>query len=81
MLSGIAEIAGAIGLLVPALRPAAGWGLIALLICVFPANIHMAMQPQKFPEFTPWMLWARLPLQLVFIAWVGFVSNKPPRAL
>lgn len=65
--SGVAEIAGAIGLWVPPLQRAAGIGLIALLIAVFPANIYMAVAHDKFAQFPQWALWARLPLQGVFI--------------
>jgi len=71
--SGVAEIAGGVGLLIRPLRRAAGWGLIALLIAVFPANIYMAQHPGQF-HFAPWILWLRLPLQAVFIAWVWFVA-------
>jgi uncharacterized membrane protein len=75
-ISGVAEIAGGVGLLIPRLRRAAGWGLIALLIAVFPANIYMAIDPQKTSDGTiaPWLLWLRLPLQGVLIAWVWFIS-------
>jgi uncharacterized membrane protein len=71
--SGAAEIAGGIGLLTRPLRRAAGWGLIALLIAVFPANIYMLQHPEIF-HFALWILWARLPLQVVFIAWVWFAA-------
>jgi uncharacterized membrane protein len=76
IISGIAEIAGGVGLLIPKLRRAAGWGLIALLIAVFPANIYMAVASQRMPQmhFSQWSLWLRLPLQFVLIAWVWFVS-------
>jgi uncharacterized membrane protein len=73
--SGVAEIAGGIGLLIRPLRRAAGWGLIALLLAVFPANIYMLQHPGQF-HFAPWILWARLPLQGVFIAWVWFVAIR-----
>jgi uncharacterized membrane protein len=73
--SGIAEIAGGIGLLIPRLRRAAGWGLIALLFAVFPANIYMVQHPERF-HFAPWILWARLPLQFVFIAWVWLAAGQ-----
>lgn len=72
-ISGIAEMAGGVGLLVPTLRRPAGWGLIALLIAVFPANIYMAIAPQRTPVKVPfpmWARWLRLPLQAVLIAWV-----------
>jgi uncharacterized membrane protein len=78
LVSGVAEIAGGIGLLVRPLRRAAGWELIALLIAVFPANIYMAQHPAQF-RFAPWILWARLPLQAVLIAWVLFVAIRRPR--
>jgi len=69
--SGAAEIAGGAGLLIPMLRAAAGWGLIALLIAVFPANVYMAIHPDRFSDLDlpAWVFWLRLPLQLVFI-WV-----------
>ena len=76
-ISGVAEIAGGIGLLIRPLRRAAGWGLIALLIAVFPANIYMLQHPGLF-DLAPWILWARLPFQIVFIAWVWFVGIQPP---
>lgn len=73
-ISGVAEIAGGLGLLFPRTRRAAGWGLIALLIAVFPANLYMALRPERF-SLPPWLLWARLPLQAVFIAWIWSVSG------
>lgn len=82
LISGGAEIAGGVGLLIPSVRLAAGWGLIALLLAVFPANIYMALHPEQF-QTAPWILWARLPFQGVFIGWVWFVAlqrsnRKPP---
>ena len=73
--SGAAEIAGGLGLLLRSWRRAAGWGLIALLIAVFPANLYMAQNPGQF-HLAPWILWGRLPLQGGFIAWVWFVAIK-----
>jgi uncharacterized membrane protein len=78
IVSGICEIAGGVGLLIPALRGLAGWGLVALLVAVFPANIYMALHPERF-DFAPWLLWARLPLQLVIGAWVWFVARQSPK--
>lgn len=76
-ISGICEIAGGLGLLIRPLRRAAGWGLVALLIAVFPANIYMVLNPNCVPGFHPplWLLWARLPLQGVLIGWVWYVSR------
>jgi uncharacterized membrane protein len=76
--SGVAEIAGGVGLLIPRLRRAAGWGLIALLLAIFPANIYMVQHPESF-NFAPWILWARLPLQGVFILWIWFVAIRRVR--
>lgn len=68
-LSGFFEVALGVLLLVPALTRVAAWGLIALLVAVFPANVHMAINPQFYPDIPPLVLWLRLPLQAVFIAW------------
>ena len=70
LISGAAEVAGGLGLLHPATRPAARWGLLALLLAVFPANIYMAQDPQKF-GVSAWVTWARLPLQpvLMWLVW------------
>ena len=56
-------------LLVPRTSRLAAWGLIALFVAVFPANVHMALNPHLFPEIPPTALWLRLPLQGVFVAW------------
>ncbi|MGH7729397.1 MAG: DoxX family protein [Vulcanimicrobiaceae bacterium] len=78
-LSGAAEIAGGIGVLVPATRTAAGWGLVALMIAVFPANVYMAAEAERFARVAPPLaLYARLPLQAILIAWVH-LTCKPPR--
>lgn len=68
-LSGVFEIALGILLLLPKCTHIAAWGLVALLIAVFPANIHMAVHHDLFPEYRVMTLWLRLPLQLVTIAW------------
>lgn len=71
-LSGIAEIAGGIGLLIPRLRRAAGIGLIALLIAVFPANIHMLSMAiaRDAADLYKTILFFRLPLQPLLIVLV-----------
>jgi uncharacterized membrane protein len=81
-ITGIAEIAGGLGLLVRPLRRAAGWGLIALLISVFPVHIYMLTARGKLPgwDVPRWALWARLPLQGVLIGWVWFVSRQRRKA-
>ena len=70
-ISGVAEVAGGVGLLIPPVQRAAAWGLIALFVAVFPANVNMAVHRigiGKTPP-APWILWARLPLQALLIAW------------
>ena len=75
-ISGIAEIAGGLGLMIPRTRRAAGWGLVALLLAVWPANIFMAVEANHFAGVAPaWVLWTRVPLQIVMIWWVERVSR------
>lgn len=79
--SGVAEIAGGIGVLVPSLRRAAGWGLVALLVAVFPANVHMALAHLSPPGLAipSWVLWARLPFQAALVGWVWWTAaGEPP---
>lgn len=82
-LSGAAEVAGGIGLLIPGLRRAAAWGLVALLIAVFPANIYMAMNNVQVTAnpIPGVLLWARLPLQAVLIWWVLWAGGLHGSAL
>lgn len=77
-LSGFFEVALGTLLLAPAFTRTAAWGLIALLVAVFPANIHMATNPQLYPDINPLALWLRLPLQAVFIAW-AYWHTRPVR--
>src|SRR5262245_21036141 len=76
IISGAFEILGGLGLLVPRLTVAAAWGLIALLIAVFPANLHMALNSELFPAIPPAFLWGRLPFQGVFIAWAYWFTRR-----
>jgi uncharacterized membrane protein len=68
--SGVAEIAGGLALLDRRTAPWAGWWLIALLIAVFPANVNMAVNAKRFRQVPETLLWVRLPIQAVLIAWV-----------
>ncbi len=70
--SGVAELAGAAGLLLPATRSLAGWGLILLLVAVFPANVQMLLMARASNAAWWWTmaLWVRLPLQALLIWWV-----------
>jgi uncharacterized membrane protein len=94
-LSGLAEIAGGIGILTTRFRRPAAWGLVALLVAVFPANIHLALDPEAAAAFlratTPpaladasasprLLMILRLPLQAVFIACVWWTCQRPPAA-
>lgn len=69
--SGVFEILGGVGLLVPATQRWAAYGLIALFVAVFPANINQAVNqiPLGRKKLPRWVPWARLPLQLVLIWW------------
>jgi uncharacterized membrane protein len=73
-ISGVFEILGGIGVLVPMTRKFSGYGLLALLVAVYPANIHMAMNPEQFPDMTANALLVRLPFQLLFAAMVWWSS-------
>lgn len=77
-ISGVAEIVGGLGLILPATRKLAAWGLIALYIAVFPANLNMALNdlPLGDSHVPSWALWARLPLQLVLIAWAYWFTRS-----
>ena len=75
-LSGLLEVAFGILLLIPNCTILAAWGLIALLIAVFPANIHMAWNAALYPELSPVALWLRLPFQGVLIAWAFWFTRR-----
>ncbi len=81
-ISGVAEIAGGLGILWQPTRKAAAIGLIALLVAVFPANIYAATHGMQIGGYVvpAWLLWLRLPLQPLLIAWVYFAGWKPRQA-
>jgi uncharacterized membrane protein len=76
-LSGVAEIAGGLGLILPATRRLAAWGLVALFLAVFPANVNMALHhlPLGGRAVPAWTLWARLPLQALLVAWAWWYTR------
>jgi uncharacterized membrane protein len=76
--SGVAEAAGGVGLLSPdaKVRRLAMWWLLATLAAVFPANLHMALNPDRYPGIPGAALWARLPFQGVFAAWVVAAARR-----
>jgi uncharacterized membrane protein len=75
-ISGVAEILGCVGFLFHPTRRVAAYGLALLLIAVFPANVYMAVAPIPLPGIASesplqlWLLWLRLPVQFLLIAWV-----------
>ena len=75
-ISGVAEIAGGVGLLVPLVRLVAAIGLIALYIAVFPANVYMLTHHIYMAGIhSDFWLWLRLPLQVVLIGWAWWVRR------
>ncbi len=80
-ISGFFEILGGIGVAIPQTRKAAGIGLIALLIAVFPANLYMATDAGDFASFLPaWALYARLPIQFLLAFWVFGATRQEATA-
>jgi uncharacterized membrane protein len=73
--SGIAEIAGGLAVLPESTRRGARWWLLATLAAVYPANIHMALNPEKFKRIPPAALWGRLPVQFLF-AWITWRGTE-----
>ena len=72
-ISGAGEIIGGMAAFSPRTHGFCRAWLITLLIAVFPANLHWALHPDEVrgvPDVPRWLLWARLPVQLLFIAWV-----------
>jgi uncharacterized membrane protein len=77
--SGAAEIAGALGVVPERTRRLAGFWLAATLVAVFPANVHMALHPDRYPGLSPALLWARLALQPLAIWWALAATRAEPR--
>ena len=76
LISGVFEIIGGFSLLWGRVRRLSGLCLMALLIAVYPANIHMAMNPELFPAFNDKFLYVRLVLQFIFLYWVYEVTVR-----
>ena len=74
--SGVAELVGALATMHPKTRRAGGIFLIATLVAIFPANVHMAVNPEQYPKVPGGeaALYARLPLQVLFIYWVWLAT-------
>ena len=82
-LAGVAEIAGGVGLLVPAVRRPAAWGLTAMLVGFLWVHVEMLANPARTAAgraAPAWLLWARLPLQGVLIAWTLWAGRPDGRS-
>jgi len=75
LITGILELLGAVGLLLPWTRRAAGWGLFLLTLAVTPANVYMLHIHDQFPAIPVWLLWLRLPLQLALLWLILWASR------
>ena len=76
LLSGVFEIALGVLLLVPRVSRLAAWGIVALLVAVFPANVYMFQHAESF-EIPRWVLFVRLPLQGLLIYWAYRYTKRP----
>ncbi|HMQ34803.1 MAG TPA: hypothetical protein PKD53_28960 [Chloroflexaceae bacterium] len=74
--SGYAEIGLGATAFLPQLRGLTRWGLLALLVAVFPANLHMALHPERYRRIPFILLWLRLPLQPALMAWVWWTTAE-----
>ncbi|HEY4311424.1 MAG TPA: MauE/DoxX family redox-associated membrane protein [Pirellulales bacterium] len=74
-ISGIAEVLLGVLLLIPRTTRLAAWGLIALLIAVFPANIYVYQNQELFGGVPPWVHLARLPIQGLLILWAWWYTR------
>jgi uncharacterized membrane protein len=77
-LTGVLEIVGALGLLIPRTRKLAGICLVLLLVALFPANVYAALNEIPLRGEAPTPLWLRGPIQLLFIGMVWWTSIKEP---
>ena len=78
-ISGVLEVLFGAMLLIERFETLAAWGIIALCVAVFPANIHMALNAESYPAFSAAALWVRLPLQGVLIAWAYWLAQRHRR--
>lgn len=76
LISGFFEILGGICILIPKLRKQAAWGLAALIVAVYPANIYMALSPEVFPEYPLYLLYFRLILQFFIFYWAYLLTTQ-----
>jgi uncharacterized membrane protein len=82
LISGVAEILLGVLLIIPRTSRLAGWGLIALFIAVFPANIYLYQHPEIMPNVSPTAHLIRLPIQALLILWAWWYTRADkPRAV
>lgn len=79
-ISGVFEILGAIGILIPKFRQLAGNCLILLVFCVTPVNVHMWLNPQLFPDVPETFLTVRLIVQVALVALIWWSTRTPEQA-
>ena len=79
-LSGVFEVLGGVAVLAPGHRATAGWGLVILLLAIFPANLYMALNPESFPDMSRGALYLRLPVQALFIVWAYWATRPDASA-
>jgi len=88
--SGVFELLGAAGLLLPVWRRAAGIGLFALTIAVTPANLNMALHPAQFSEIhlggltlypSPFVLWFRMVIQVALLGCIYGAAIRPAKGV
>jgi len=77
-LSGAAEVLGGVGLLVPVTRRFSAWGIMAMLVVYFDVHFYMAAHAERFAPLPRWILYARIPLQLVLMAWAYVYARRVP---
>jgi uncharacterized membrane protein len=76
--SGVAELACALGLALPRTRRLAAWATVALFVVVFPANVTMVVHAMQ-GHGSRWVAWARLPLQVPLVVWAWWIARHSPR--
>ena len=81
LVSGAAEIAGGVGVMMRPTHRSAAWGIVLLLIAVMPANVWMVQHPERYPDVPLWAMWLRLPLQLPLIWWAWRYTRPEPKQL
>ncbi|WP_101758148.1 DoxX family protein [Oceanicoccus sp. KOV_DT_Chl] len=78
LISGVFEILGGVGILIPKTRVVAAYGLLALIVAVYPANINMALHPERYQDISVLFLYIRLPLQFLML-WFVWWAIAPER--